>query len=156
MTKVTSRVDEDRHTSFAAMYAVKLREAVERHPDEYSFPTTQAAAVAEKMTRALGCGTANKDSAAIRSTCRALGVKYTYTAIREYLTGTNGAKEQKDFCVQNHGSIFLLIPNTEAAKEWINAHIPEDAPTIGPNIAVEHRYIGDIVDGIVKDGLTVE
>lgn len=61
-----------------------------------------------------------------------------------------------DFEVQNHGSIFILTPCTEAADQWVNDHIPEDAPMWGPNgIAVEHRYIADIVAGIQNDGLTV-
>jgi hypothetical protein len=33
-------------------------------------------------------------------------------------------------------------------------HIPADAQTLGKGIAVEHRYIADIVKGIAEDGLT--
>lgn len=61
-----------------------------------------------------------------------------------------------DFTVQNEGSIFLLHPHTDAARAWIEEHIPEDAQTFGDAIAVEHRYICSIVDGIQGDGLTIE
>ena len=63
---------------------------------------------------------------------------------------------QCDFWVQNHGSLYLLIPQTDAAEQWIEDNLPEDAPRLGKNVAVEHRYIYDIVDGIRADGLEVE
>jgi hypothetical protein len=60
-----------------------------------------------------------------------------------------------DFAVQDEGSIYLLHPLTEAAEEWIAEHIPSDAQYLGKAVAVEHRYIGGIVEGIKADGLTV-
>lgn len=61
-----------------------------------------------------------------------------------------------DFSVRNEGSLFMLWPHTAAARTWVNEHLPDDRQTLGPRIAIEHRYIGAIVDGIVNDGLTVE
>jgi hypothetical protein len=43
-------------------------------------------ALAEKMTAGLISGSANKDGDGIRMTCKHLGIKTTYKAIREYLT----------------------------------------------------------------------
>ncbi len=61
-----------------------------------------------------------------------------------------------DFTVQNHGSIYILNAESEAAKAWVEQHLPEDAQSWGQNgTVVEHRYIGAIVDGIVNDGLEV-
>lgn len=60
-----------------------------------------------------------------------------------------------DFSVENHGSIVLLRPLTPAAEAWIEEHIPDDAQTFGNAIAVEPRYIQDIINGIVADGLTL-
>ena len=60
-----------------------------------------------------------------------------------------------DFNIVDGGSVFLLIPNTEAANAWVSEHIPEDAPTLGKGIAVEARYIQQIVYGIIEDGLSV-
>jgi hypothetical protein len=59
-----------------------------------------------------------------------------------------------DFDIVNGGSVFLLIPNTEAAEAWVAEHIPADAQTLGKGIAVEHNYIAEILHGIRGDGLT--
>lgn len=50
---------------------------------------------------------------------------------------------------------FLLHPFTEAARNWVAEHIPDDAQLFGEAVVIEHRYIGDIVRGIVADGLEV-
>jgi hypothetical protein len=62
----------------------------------------------------------------------------------------------RDFVIHNHGSIFLLQPESEAGRAWIAEHIPEDAQTWGDAIVVEHRYIDAIAAGAMSDGLTVE
>ena len=46
-------------------------------------------ALAEKMTEGLLTGSANKDGDGIKKTCKQLGIKQTYIAIRNYLA--NGA-----------------------------------------------------------------
>lgn len=61
-----------------------------------------------------------------------------------------------DFIVMNHGSIILLMPCTDHARGWCQEHLPEDAPMFGRSFAVEPRYIGDIVDGVLADGFTVQ
>jgi hypothetical protein len=60
-----------------------------------------------------------------------------------------------DFTVQNEGTIYLLRPNTPAAQSWIAENLPPDRMTFGDAIAVEHRYICDIIDGIRAAGLEV-
>jgi len=62
-----------------------------------------------------------------------------------------------DFEIQNHGSIFLLIPQSTSARIWVHDHIGKDngyQPDY-PTVVVEHRYIADIVEGIVADGLVL-
>jgi hypothetical protein len=61
-----------------------------------------------------------------------------------------------DFLVENHGTIFLLQPLTPAARLWIDEHLPPDHLTFGPAVCVEHRFIRDIVTGILGDGLVVK
>lgn len=61
-----------------------------------------------------------------------------------------------DLIVNNHGSIFLLSPVTEAGEAWIDEHIPQDAMTWGGAVVVEHRYIEAIVAGALADGLEVK
>jgi hypothetical protein len=60
----------------------------------------------------------------------------------------------KDFHCEDNGSIILLRPPTDAASEWVDQHIPDDAQWFGGAVAVEPRYISDIVAGFTGDGLT--
>ncbi len=67
-------------------------------------------------------------------------------------------KTTPDFSIEGEGrfcTVYLLRPLTPAAFDWIDEHIPEDAQRLGTAIAVEHRYIGAIAEGIVADGLVL-
>jgi hypothetical protein len=71
---------------------------------------------------------------------------------------TTGEGTPVDFLVTGEGpftTVYLLHPHTDAAYEWVAEHLPEDAQRLVDAIAVEHRYIRDIVDGARNDGLTV-
>lgn len=61
-----------------------------------------------------------------------------------------------DFTVSGGGTIYLLCPHTQAARDWIDNNVDPDHQSLGNNVAVEHRYIADIVAGIQGDGLTVQ
>lgn len=52
-------------------------------------------------------------------------------------------------------TVYLLRPVSPAGSEWIAQHIPADAVRLGDGVAVEHRYIVDIISGAVADGLSV-
>ena len=61
-----------------------------------------------------------------------------------------------DFTVDNHGSVLILNALTDAARVWVEQHIAADAMTWGRcGTVVEPRYIGDIMEGIRSDGLSV-
>ena len=60
-----------------------------------------------------------------------------------------------DFIAHNHGSFWLLLAVTPAARQWEDEHLPEERQVFGNATAVEHRYIADILDGIENDGLDV-
>lgn len=60
-----------------------------------------------------------------------------------------------DVEVENCGSIFLLDPQTDAGREWIEQHLPEDRMYFGNRVAVEHNCIANIVEGMQGDGLIV-
>lgn len=61
-----------------------------------------------------------------------------------------------DFRVDDHGSILVLTALTDEAREWADEHLPADRMAWGRcGTVVEPRYIGDIVEGIEADGLTV-
>ena len=61
-----------------------------------------------------------------------------------------------DLHVANDGTVFQLTPLTEAGNNWVVDHLPEDRIWGHHAILVEHRYIADIVDGAIADGLDVE
>lgn len=65
-------------------------------------------------------------------------------------------KALPDFRIENHGSILLVRPLTDEAKEWLQNTAPEDAQFMGEAMAVEHRYIDGVVDAARADGLTFE
>ena len=69
----------------------------------------------------------------------------------------SGASPTPDFELQNHGSIFLLIPQSTSARIWVDDHIGKDNgyQPYWPTVVVEHRFIADIVAGIENDGLAV-
>ncbi len=64
-----------------------------------------------------------------------------------------------DFQVLNAGSIFILFPITEQADNWVsdNVQITDETQYWGPKgIVIEHGYICSIIEGILKDELTME
>lgn len=58
-----------------------------------------------------------------------------------------------DAAVENHGSIFLLRPLTSSAKDWISENLPNDVMWFDGAVAIEPRYVCDIIDGMLADGL---
>lgn len=67
------------------------------------------------------------------------------------------SKNLPDFLVENHGSIFHLIPLNDSAHAWVDEHIGSENSfqPYWPTVVVEHRFISDIVQGIRNDGSAV-
>ena len=63
----------------------------------------------------------------------------------------------RDFSLDNQGSIILLIPHSDPAREWANEHIGSGNgfQPYWPTVVIEARYIEPILQGIVRDGLAV-
>lgn len=61
-----------------------------------------------------------------------------------------------DFLLIDHGSIVVLTPQTYLAKVWVDEHIPYDAQWIGRGVAIEPRYVDDIINGVVADHLEIK
>lgn len=58
-----------------------------------------------------------------------------------------------DISVENHGSIVLLHPLTDTAREWIEDHVSREGfHPDWPTLVVEPRYVADIVRGAIADG----
>jgi len=53
-------------------------------------------------------------------------------------------------------SVYLVRPLTTEAKAWIKEHVDPQAQKLGDSVAVEHRYLGAIIEGMEADGLKVE
>lgn len=64
------------------------------------------------------------------------------------------------FDVEVHGqrgdTVFLFRPITEAARQWIEENVQADAQWFGNGLAVEHRYVEDLINGMLADDLKVD
>lgn len=62
-----------------------------------------------------------------------------------------------DVRVEDHGSIVLVQPLTDAAREWVTGNVPlEGWQWMGGAFACEPRYVDNLLDGMRGDGLEVE
>jgi len=63
-----------------------------------------------------------------------------------------------DIEVANGGSIVLLRPVTSEGRDWVEENIGQDNgyQPYWPTVVCEARYAGDVIDGMVADGLEVE
>ncbi len=50
----------------------------------------------------------------------------------------------QDIDINDCGSIVLLTPRTEAAREWLEAHT--SGMWVGCSLAVEPRYVADLLE----------
>jgi hypothetical protein len=71
---------------FMEVYERRLTEAVQKHPEEYFYKVEQVPAVVAKMRAAVVAGSFNKAGYAFRNTCKELGIAYTYTAIKTFIS----------------------------------------------------------------------
>ena len=60
-----------------------------------------------------------------------------------------------DFRLEDHGSIWLLVPCSEEAQVWAEEHLPEDAQSWGTSVVIEPHYVGPIVTAILDEGFSV-
>ncbi len=60
-----------------------------------------------------------------------------------------------DFTVENYGTIFLLRPETPAGRLWVEEHVSANHEEWAGAVVVDHRLIGPLVDGLIKDGMGV-
>lgn len=58
-----------------------------------------------------------------------------------------------DITVRNEGLLFLVTPQSDAGANWMAERLPTSVWF--SSVAVEPRYIIDIIDGAINNGLTV-
>lgn len=64
---------------------------------------------------------------------------------------------QRDFDLENGGSVWLWHPLTDVASEWLEEHCPDSGAHqyLGRALAVEARYVRDLINYAQNDGLTL-
>jgi hypothetical protein len=62
-------------------------------------------------------------------------------------------KSTFDFSVRSEGTIWLFTPLSPAALQFLSEHIQEDAQYFGDSLAVEHRFVYDLLIGLREHGL---
>ena len=67
------------------------------------------------------------------------------------------AKNEVDVFVENHGTILLIRPVSDVAREWIDEHIGSQNgfQPYYPTVVCEPRYVFDVVAGMQASGLMV-
>ena len=65
-------------------------------------------------------------------------------------------KQPVDMKVSDQGSLVLVRPITDAARDWIGDHTDVEASWFGGALAVEPRYALPLLEGAVADGLNIE
>lgn len=61
-----------------------------------------------------------------------------------------------DVRITNHGSLYLLNPQTDAARDWLSNNVSDDANWFGDMLPVEPRYMPDLLAGMRGNGLVVQ
>jgi hypothetical protein len=54
------------------------------------------------------------------------------------------------------GSLFLVRPQTDAAREYLREHVDAEAQWFNGALVVEHRYAAALVRGLRDDGWEVQ
>ena len=60
--------------------------------------------------------------------------------------------EDGDYSIENHGSVFLGFPQNEDAKENLINNVSNEVPFLGDAMAVEPRFIADLVEIFNNEG----
>ena len=60
-----------------------------------------------------------------------------------------------NFRVERHGSVCLVVPLDEPARDWLTENIGADNgyQPYFPTVVIEPRYLYDVLNGIRRDGL---
>jgi hypothetical protein len=62
-----------------------------------------------------------------------------------------------DFCITYHGTIATITPLSDMCRGWIEANVAiEPWQRFGPSIAIEPRYVKQLVRGMIDAGFMIE
>ena len=60
-----------------------------------------------------------------------------------------------DFVLADHGSIAVLTPTSDIAREWTTKYLSDETQWFGRGFVVEHRYVDDIVERLREIDMVV-
>jgi hypothetical protein len=63
------------------------------------------------------------------------------------------AATKVDYQIRNEGTLVLLWPISDMAVAWCEENFADDSIRWSSAYVIEHRYAGDIVEGLAADGL---
>ncbi len=63
--------------------------------------------------------------------------------------------KRPDFTFTNHLSLWMVTPNTRAARVHLVDSVSDEAQWLGGSLAVESRYVAELASGLQADGFTV-
>ena len=61
-----------------------------------------------------------------------------------------------DFRLCDHGSVVILTPVTDDAKEYASDMLPEDTQRWAGGYVIEPRYADDVIGLLLRDGFEVK
>ena len=64
-------------------------------------------------------------------------------------------KHTQDFTAIHHGSIVLVKPENDDARQWLDDSVQSDAQYMGGALVVEPRYFDYLAAGIVEAGFSI-
>ena len=62
---------------------------------------------------------------------------------------------EPDFIVENHFTLFLLFPSSQAAQSWVAEFLPPDHLTFGQAVVIETRCFWPILEALQNEGYAV-
>ena len=64
---------------------------------------------------------------------------------------------QADFRITYHGTITTITPLSDACREWVEDNVEiEPWQRFGNSIAIEPRYVEQLADAMIEEGLVME
>lgn len=67
----------------------------------------------------------------------------------------NCPAHKTDVWILPQGTLTLVRPLTERARQWINQHLPDHSQWFGPALIIEHHYLVNVLPVMIQDGLRV-
>lgn len=64
-------------------------------------------------------------------------------------------KHEMDVWMENHGSLVLFRPMSDAAREWMQNHTSNEAQWFGGALVVEPRYAFEFAEALMENGYVV-